>query len=434
MNLEVRHITDDERADELRLRYYGFADYPPAELEEPDLRRMLPEEILGGFVDGRLVASAHLYRFHQSVRGVVKAMGGIGGVAAYPEVRRRGVVRRIMLETLAEMQREGMPVSMLHPFKVSFYRNFGYVTADDNVVVEYPTTAFAEWLRDPAAEEVRIERHAPMDAWEEYCHLDAESAAPAGSPAAPAGAPSQSSRGGPAPAGPFHGPVVLSSAGREFIERRLDDQEIVFFRRGGRTLAGAVFRREGHEPDGTLRIAGYRFVERDGLAALLRFVALHIDQCNTVVMNAAPASLRGRLFPHTGDIDGEVRVQAMRRPWMVRIVDVAAALRGIPAPAAGDLELSVSDEHCPWNRGTYRLSSSGESLEVDVNGRHTAQGDPPQPDTPSASVTIHQLSALLYGTHPPAEILRDAPGVTPAARNLLAAWFPERFLWNDTGF
>ncbi|MFW5729646.1 MAG: GNAT family N-acetyltransferase [Spirochaetota bacterium] len=431
MNLEVRHITEDERAEQLRLRHYGFADYPPEELQTPDLRRMIPEEIMAGFVDGRLVASVHTYRFHQAVRGVTRAMGGVAGVAAYPEVRRRGVVRRVMLESLAEMPREGVSVSMLHPFKVSFYRDFGYVTADDNVIAEYPASAFAQWLRDPGAEELQMERLKPMDAWEEYCHLDSESMAARDAADAPTrGAFAEASAG----AGSFHGPVVLSSIGREFIERRLDDQETVLFRRGGRTLGGAIFRKEGAEPDGTLRIAGYRFTERDGLGALLRFIALHIDQCNTVVMNAAPASLHGRLFQHTGDIDGEVRIHAMRRPWMIRIVDVVAALRGIPAPAAGELELSVTDEHCPWNNGTYRLSSAGAGLEVDVNGCNPKRDGSSHPDTPSASVTIQQLSALLYGTHAPAEILRTAVGATPTAVNLLAAWFPERFLWNDMGF
>lgn len=513
MEPEIRHITDEERSEALRLRVYGFADYPPEELEAPDIARMVPAEILGAFHEGQLVASAHTYRFRQAVRGVEKPMGGVAAVAAYPEVRRRGVVRRLMTESLAEMHREGLAVSMLHPFKVSFYENFGYVTSDESIIAEYPTRAFAKWLDDAAAAEVRIERRPAEAGWPLYAELDAD-----GLPGA-------------------HGSVVHGSIGKELAHRRLDDHEIALFSRNGRTVAGAIFRKEGAEPHGILQLLGYRFLGRDGLRSVLRFIALHIDQCATVRMNVAPASPHGRLFQYTGDIDGEVTVMPMRRPWMVRIIDVVAALNGIPAPAPGELTLSLTDRHCPWNDGRYRLSSDGEQLQAERVGaaeagpggtgarpgtgagtettshtgarqalgpgtgaRHGPEpgvqpGSSVRPNPPSdarqnpepgphphsdIALTAEQLAALLYGARPPAEILtpanpaaaseeagdgasgdrpaqatdgatrnrparatngasRNGPNRTPneasaEAVELLARWFPERFLWNDWHF
>jgi hypothetical protein len=336
-----------------------------------------------------------------------------------------------MAASLEEMHERGVAVTMLHPFKVSFYRQFGYVTADDHLIAEYPTRAFEAWARDPAAAAFTMERVSPNEGWTAFCELD------------------------DATTGRGHGNVLVSSMGDEFWKRRMDDQEIVTFSRAEETVAAAVFRKVGAEPDGTLRLASYRFSEPAGLAAILRFIALHIDQCDSVVMNVAPASQAGRVFRHTADIDGHVKISPMRRPWMVRIVDVEAALDGIPAAVAGEVRIHVSDELGAWNEGAYLLSCDGNRLAVEAVPRGGVDGTTTNTTTDLA-LSINQLSSLLYGAAPPEEILRERHGVTspgaasfapdangphadsgPAggsAGGLLATWFPERFLWNDWGF
>jgi len=419
MDLEIRHIAEEEQDKLVRLRMYGFGNYPPRYLNELDLRRMLPDELLGAYVDGRMVATVHTYRLRQVVRGVLRPLGGIAGVAAYPEVRRRGVIRRLMQRSLEEMHEEGLAVSMLRPFRVSFYAQYGYTTTDDTVQVTYPTRAFEPYLQRDDAKELRIDRATPEDGWDEYVHLDGEVS------------------------GAFHGALSYDSIRPEMRDRRLRDFELVFFRKGGRTLAGAIFRKEGAEPDGVLHLESYRFVNATGLAALLRFAALHIDQCRQVDMNVAPAGLDGRLFVHTGDVDEDVQIRPMRRPWMVRIVDVVKALHGVHAAVAGELRLHVTDHACPWNNGIYRLASAGERLTVEraaaAEVGATAHAD--------LSLSISELTAFLYGSQPP-ESARgegdsgpssdsgspDGSGRSAEARALLQNWFPRRFLWNDWWF
>jgi predicted acetyltransferase len=45
------------------------------------------------------------------------------------------------------------------------------------------------------------------------------------------------------------------------------------------------------------------------------------------------------------------------RPWMLRLVDAAAAIaaRGYPAGVRAAVELEIADDDCPWNAGRVRL-------------------------------------------------------------------------------
>lgn len=437
---EIRHIRDEEREELLKLRVYGFGNYPPRRSNELDLARMHPREIIGFFEEGRLTAAVHLYRYSHFLRGVVRNMGGIAGVVSYPEARRRGIVRRLMQEALAEMHREGLVVSMLRPFRVSFYGRFGYASSDDEMTITYPTRSFTPWLNAPAAQGIVTERCSPEEGWQEYTALDR-------------GPIDLGGTGDGDGDGEYfrHGNILLESLNPELRKRRLEDEELILFRREGRLIGGLTFRKEGAEPDGVLRLSTYRFSEFSGLAAVLRYIALHIDQCATVVMNAAPASPDGRIFPWTGDIDDAVEVKRIRHPWMVRLVDVPAALNGLPAAGAGAVTIRLRDEYGPWNEGRYRLESDGAQLRVhplDDGGRSTPSGDGA---AAAVELDIRELSAMVYGSVRPREILRkhlpwqqERLACTGAAGqagepeaetiSLLEGWFPERFLWNDWWF
>ncbi len=53
-------------------------------------------------------------------------MGGVAGVATYPEYRRSGYVKELLQHSLQTMKKDGYTVSMLHPFAVAFYRKYGW--------------------------------------------------------------------------------------------------------------------------------------------------------------------------------------------------------------------------------------------------------------------------------------------------------------------
>ncbi|MBM7586699.1 putative acetyltransferase [Bacillus pakistanensis] len=57
-------------------------------------------------------------------------MGGIASVATYPEYRRKGYVRALIKDSLEVMRKRGQFISLLHPFSISFYRQFGWEVFD----------------------------------------------------------------------------------------------------------------------------------------------------------------------------------------------------------------------------------------------------------------------------------------------------------------
>lgn len=418
---EIRHLRDDERPQELDLRTYGFEDYPATEGSPKDLERLEPAEIIGAFEDGRLRAAAQAYRFRFFLRGALRPMGGVAAVAAYPEARRRGLVRRVMEASLRELADEGIALSMLHPFKVSFYARLGYAPVDDSLVVEYPVTAFTDYLADRDAASLVTTRTSPavspgaagagsdkpgeewIRAWRAYTRFADE--VTVGS----------------------HGPVCLESVPESQVRSRWSDKSIVLMRDPATSTieAGLVMRKEGSEPDGHLRIASYR--ARPGrLPAILRFIALHADQCARVCMHLAPMSETGRLFAWTGDVPADVQIQGLRRPWMVRILRVTDALHGLPvAGADGTVVLEVEDPILPENSGGYALRASGGLLGVEPAGAATAQ----------IRLGIDELSALVAGAAGPPAAEAGAAGAEPtSAAGVLASWFPPRLLWNDWFF
>ncbi len=65
-------------------------------------------------------------------------MSGIGGVCSYPQHRRKGAVRELFRNALADMYERGVSFSYLYPFSEKFYGNLGYA----------PSSACTRWSFD----------------------------------------------------------------------------------------------------------------------------------------------------------------------------------------------------------------------------------------------------------------------------------------------
>jgi predicted acetyltransferase len=109
--------------------------------------------------------------------------------------------------------------------------------------------------------------------------------------------------------------------------------------------------------------------------------------------------------------------------WMLRVVDVAAALEARPWPSgvAGQVAFRVEDPTCPWNDGGWRLEVAGGRGRVAPAGAAA----------PAARADVRGLASLFTGFAGPDDLVRAGllAGFGPEDLELLRAAFASPRPW-----
>ena len=125
--MNVIRLKEDKFREALRLSEYAFQYKVEEERMQQQLTRMKESHEVYGIMEGNdLAAKLHLIPFHIYIGKEKFKMGGVAGVATYPEYRRSGYVKELLQHSLQTMKKDGYTVSMLHPFAVTFYRKYGW--------------------------------------------------------------------------------------------------------------------------------------------------------------------------------------------------------------------------------------------------------------------------------------------------------------------
>ncbi|RFB18063.1 GNAT family N-acetyltransferase [Bacillus sp. HNG] len=124
--MAIERMTEDRFMDSVRLSEYAFQYKVSEEQQEAIFKKLKKHQIYGIYENTLLAAKFHLIPLTTYVGEQSFKMGGIAGVATYPEYRRRGYVKELLTYALDTMKKQGFTVSMLHPFDVSFYRKYGW--------------------------------------------------------------------------------------------------------------------------------------------------------------------------------------------------------------------------------------------------------------------------------------------------------------------
>ena len=125
--MNVIQLKEDKFREALRLSEYAFQYKVDEERLQQQLTKMKESHEIYGIMEGEdLAAKLHLIPFHIYIGKEKFKMGGVAGVATYPEYRRSGYVKELLQHSLQRMKKDGFTVSMLHPFAVTFYRKYGW--------------------------------------------------------------------------------------------------------------------------------------------------------------------------------------------------------------------------------------------------------------------------------------------------------------------
>lgn len=281
-------------------------------------------------------------------------MAGVALVATAAHRRGTGAATALLRAVLDEQCRAGVPISALYPATVRLYRRAGYELAGVALEATVPTASI-----DVRERSLDVRPAAPADeaAIRALYHEVAR-----------------------------HTPGALDRS--DFHWQRVHNfrgeltRGYVFSR--GDSLEGYVFIRDvstGSAWSANLYVQDVACTTAAAARAVLTFLADHRSTRPQVIFRCGPGD---PLLLQLGEIQYTL---AARLPWMLRILDVPAALtgRGYPPGAEGELHLDVRDDFLPDTGGRFTLTVTRASASVTPGGR----GD--------LAIDIRGLAALFSG-------------------------------------
>ena len=406
--MDYRPLPDD-RTEQFReyLQYAFEPESGPRDGDE-DEDDWDPDEQPGdarGLFDGdELVCACRHYWFRVRLRGRRHEMPGLSAVASPPEYRRRGHVRRLLGESLAEYRERGDYLTALWAFEHPFYEKYGWGLATKYVEYECPPDAL-DFARDAAS---GLFRRVEADDFE---LLD----------------------------------PVLAAQGKGYelaVERteqwwrkrvfeswRTDPYVYVWEDDGGEVRGFAVYRIEDGDDGKRLAVAELAYADEEAYLNLLRFFANHDSQVETVRHYAPNETTLLDRVDDPADLDCAVEAGPM-----ARLVDVPAAIEALDYPAANDeFTLAVADPLADWNDRTFRVSVA--------DGRATCEPIAAERETLSeidadVRTNVSTLSQVYVGYHSVADAktLGTLDVADSTAEETLDAMFPERSVFLREGF
>jgi len=390
---DIREITPADDLDaliDLARRAFGpgaVADGPEAVARRRARtgQAIADQRVFGAFSDGRMVASATWHDMQQWWHGRSLPMAGVAAVMVAPEFRGRGVGRTLMTEVLDAIARQGYPLSVLYPATTPIYRSLGWEMAGGDYRISLP----ARSLRGLLAPDISRNTAGTL-ADEPAGGLHAAPFARATPDDAEAvieviGRAHQLAR--------HSGPNTRDAAS---VAAWLADPDLYAY------LAPDGFLAYRWGQGSEIRVERIVAATERTLRELWSIVASHSSTADTVTARVGPGD---PIFWLTREPDTYLKFHEM---WMLRLVDVPAAIsgRGFPLSAQLSLPLSIQDDSRDGNAGLWELSVTG--------GRGTLVHAPEA--TRPLTIGVRGLAALYAGT-PMASLrlagLASGGGLTP---------------------
>ena len=89
--------------------------------------------VMGWFYKGHLASQIVIYPMEVNIQGEICKMGGITGVATYPEYTGRGLIHALIGKSLEYMRSQQQVISYLCPYSIPLYRKHGWEIVSDKM-------------------------------------------------------------------------------------------------------------------------------------------------------------------------------------------------------------------------------------------------------------------------------------------------------------
>jgi predicted acetyltransferase len=357
---QIRNLKQEELSESMALSEFAFQFELSEEARKERISWINPDRVWGYFVDGQLAAKLTVLEFQTWLHGKSFAMGGVAGVATWPEFRRKGMVGQLLRHALKAMKDAGETVSFLYPFEFSFYRKYGWETYVHLLKYEIPTELLPRFDIEEAA---KMERISSKD-WKLLSGIYEDYAKR------------------------YNGMLIRNEEWWTNRYFKLKKGNAVTYRNAQRELTGYIYYQV---MDKIFTVHELVFLDEEARRGLWKFIADHDSMIQKVILQAPSDDKLPFLLSNP-------RIKQEIVPYfMARIVDVEDFMGEYPFTNAGDgkpLFIKVSDQHAEWNNGLFEIhiNDAGEAKVL----KHSDLKDSDQ-GTAQLTCDIQTLSACLMG-------------------------------------
>ena len=336
--LKMRRLTTDDTAQYNALLRYAFqvtdSELAAIGWDQKDMEKskkpVLKKTESFGFFDGdKLASQISIYPMQVNIYGRMYKMGGVTGVATYPEYSQHGLMSRLIKEALQNMRENHQSISMLYPYFIPYYRKKGWEIVTDIMTYTIKDTQLPKRRRT----EGMVER-VPIDSEDIRTVHDQFTAM-------------------------RHGALKRNDLEWEEYWRWEADDVLV-----------AVYYNLKEEPTGYLvyyisndvfRIKEFVYINEEAYHGLWNYISAHFSMIDKVVGNNYTNEPMAFLLE-----DSEIQEEI--KPYMMaRIVDFEAFIRKFPFDIISmydDLHFIIEDPVMECNNGdfTLRWDAKGETI------------------------------------------------------------------------
>ncbi|AQY39489.1 GNAT family N-acetyltransferase [Bacillus thuringiensis] len=354
--MNVMQLKEDKFREALRLSEYAFQYKVDEERLQQQLTKMKESHEIYGIMEGEdLAAKLHLIPFHIYIGKEKFKMGGVAGVATYPEYRRSGYVKELLQHSLQIMKKDGYTVSMLHPFAVSFYRKYGWELCA-NLVTCHMTKSDLVMKKQVNGTVKRFNKENHPEEVEKLYEVFAER---------------------------FSGMLVREK--NWWLQAVYDDLTLAIYYDENKKAAGyMLYKIENYK----MTVEEFVPLHNEARNGLWNFICQHDSMIKELEMTVSENE------PLLYSLQ-EPRVKTEIKPYfMGRIVDVEQFLKQYELSwnnVQQEVILHITDAFAPWNNVTVRLANH----EITIVEETTEKG---------IKLDINALSAIMFGYKRPLEL------------------------------
>lgn len=362
-HFELRRLdANDFEAFEALLRYafqvtsreMAHTGWSDDEMRRSKLPVFTTAHVLGWFYKGNLASQVVVYPMEVNIQGEIFSMGGLTGVATYPEYTGRGLTHTLIKKSLEYMRDARQLISFLCPYSIPFYRKQGWEVVSDKMTFSIKDTQ----LPSPRPVSGQIERvpaeHEDIRNVYKYFALQQ------------------------------HGALIRGDLEwGEYLRWDSDDILAAVYYNAEQKPLGFVIYYMAKE---VFQIKELVYLNQEAKYGIWNYISAHFSMATQVEGNNFSGEAIAFEFEDS-EIDETIQPYVM-----ARIVDVQAFLEEYPFQVFDDnltLDFQVTDPVAPWNNGCFHLMRRDgkvacEKFETCGSGHRIA-------------LDIQTLTALLMG-------------------------------------